>query len=293
MGRLNSIICSFAAALACISCGSGNQTDTRPVVAVSIDPLSRIVGDVAGGDFRVVTVAGKGSNPESFDPTVASLASLAGSNLFFTTGALGFERELTEALADNRQTLRIVDLSEAIAPLGDTHHADDHRHDSDEEHHHHTIDPHIWNSLRNAASMTRRVGRELDRTAGGGETYSLRADSLARLYERVDSLLSATITAGRAFLISHPSMSYFARDYGLRQISVGSDNKDLSVGTMKRAADIAADSGAGIYFAESRADSLRSSSLAAQAGLRIVILNTLDSDILRTLRRAASALEND
>jgi zinc transport system substrate-binding protein len=43
----------------------------------------------------------------------------------------------------------------------------------------------------------------------------------------------------RSFLIYHPAMGYFARDYGLTQISVEIDGKSPTTSNMRRVVDLA------------------------------------------------------
>lgn len=274
-------------------CGCGGRvssdaTDNDPHRAVvSIEPLRLLVADVAGEGWMVESLAGAGANPETFDPTVSTMRTVDAATLFFTTGSLGFESDIIRRMSHAGSVT--VNLAEAIVPVTGTHH--DHNH-SDGDDHADIADPHIWNSLRNAAAITRLIGSSLAHADSvNADYYIRRADSIAALYQRADSAMASVIKPQTAFLTGHPSLSYFARDYHMRQISVGADNKELSVGAMRQALAGAKSGNASVYFAESTADSARMSSLARQAGVTIVVINPLDPDIRHTLNRAAEALK--
>lgn len=275
-------------------CGGSASRNTDAVsehkAVVSIEPLRLLVADVAGDRWSVDALAGAGANPETFDPTITTMRSAAAAEVVFTTGALGFESQIVEKMTGRHQ--RVVDFSEAIDPITGTHQAHHHHDDEEEDDHHHGVtDPHIWNSLRNASAISQAAARALAAAdPDNGDYYRHRADSLSALYLRADSILASQLAVGTVFLTGHPSLSYFARDYSLQQITVGADNKELSVDAMRRALAGARQNRAATYFAESSADSSRMSTLARQAGVNIVVINPLDPDIRATISRAAAAL---
>ena len=69
----------------------------------------------------------------------------------------------------------------------------------------------------------------LDKT---NENYYLhRYDSLCKVINRTDSVINnifQTRKADHAFMIYHPALSYFARDYGLHQICIEEEGKEPS-----------------------------------------------------------------
>jgi zinc transport system substrate-binding protein len=60
--------------------------------------------------------------------------------------------------------------------------------------------------------------------------YSANYARLAENLARLDTLVSGRLAASpiRSFMIFHPGLTYFARDYGLRQIALESDGKEPS-----------------------------------------------------------------
>ena len=65
--------------------------------------------------------------------------------------------------------------------------------------------------------------------------------STARL-DSIDNAITARLAPhkGDSFIVWHPSLSYFARDYGLNQVVVGgSEHKESSIADLKESIDTA------------------------------------------------------
>ena len=107
---------------------------------------------------------------------------------------------------------------------------------------------------------------------------------------RIDSMLR--LAPARAFIVRHPSLSYFSRDYLLEQVAVGADNKELSVASVKRALDEAGRARAAVFFVESPADVARVEPLAADLGIGVEVFNPMDPDIVQQLTAVASKISN-
>ena len=94
----------------------------------------------------------------------------------------------------------------------------------------------------------------------------------------------------RRFLIWHPSLSYFARDYSLEQISLGDTNRELSPLTFKNNIDIASNADSIVMFTQTDYDYNRSDAVARQARARTVEINQLDYDFVSGLQTIAKEI---
>lgn len=71
-----------------------------------------------------------------------------------------------------------------------------------------------------------------------------RYNALCRQIEHTDSLIRQTLAtpgADHAFMIYHPALSYFARDYGLHQIPIEAGGKEPSPAHLKALIDTCKD----------------------------------------------------
>ena len=92
-------------------------------------------------------------------------------------------------------------------------------------------------------------------------------------------------------MVWHPSLSYFAADYGLNQVAMGLENKEVSPMQMKDNIDRARQLGARVMIVQPDFDQNRSTELARQIGATTLSVNLMSDswidDMLRTARAIA------
>ena len=139
------------------------------------------------------------------------------------------------------------------------------------------------------------------RTAAHALISALPADSayfaerFAATESRLDSLDSVIASRlapakGKAFLVWHPSLSYFARDYGLRQIAVGQEHKESSISGLTNLLKSARSENAVCFFSQKELDSRQAQMVDEALGLKPVDISTLSPEIESTLLQAADAI---
>ena len=261
--------------------------DERPILAVSIEPQRNMLERIVGDRYRIVTLMPSGENPETYEPSPRKRMDAENAKAYFKVGYLVFENNLEMTSKDKSI---FVNTSEGIEPIYGTHsHDDEHSlflpnvpHDGTHEH---TADPHVWTSVRNArvigSNMLKRLV-EIDPAHAGEfqknfEKYAAHLDSL-------DQAFAQTLSESNgAFLVWHPSLSYFARDYGLRQISVSTETKEATVGAIRHIIDEAKSDSVKAFFYQSNIDSRQARSISDGIGAKMVLINTMDYDWEKTL----------
>lgn len=208
---------------------------------------------------------------------------------FFSTGHLPFEQSLAETLPGE---VKVVDSSKGIVPVYGTH---DHDHGDGLHHHdHESADPHVWTSVRNARVM---AGNMLDAVVNlepeNAEYYRTNYAALDARLDSLDRALTArfdAMTGSRAFAVWHPSLSYLARDYGLEQISVGFENKEMPARQLARVIDQTRSHDVEVFFFQKEFDSRQAESLNTEMGTRLVTINPLDYNWETEIIRVADEL---
>lgn len=259
-------------------------------LTVSIEPQRYLLESIAGDRWQVRTLLNKGSDPENFDPTVMQLRDVASSSAYFSVGTMEFEKAVADRLASGNSALKIVDTSKGIGRLQGTH---THEHPDDGAHIHDASDPHIWSSLPNALKMASNMLDALIELDPDGEAYyRANYDSLASHLTALHDSITAQVAASprRSFLIWHPSLSYFARDYGLEQIALGATNRELTPVALKQNIDRARQSDSIVMFIQADYDYNRSAEVARQADARTVEINLLDYDLPGQLAAVAKEI---
>lgn len=276
-----SYLAAFCALPLLLSCGntgvSGNAG--RMKVTASITPLDYLAEEIGGDSVEVQVLLPQGSDPENFEPQLGKLRALEGASVFAATGLLPFENKTVSALAEGGDA-RFVPLSCGIDLVRGTHGEGE-------------ADPHIWVSVRNLRVMARTLSDAMAAERPAAKDYF--AANWRVLDSRLDSLDRAFSgmfagSAKPAFLVWHPSLSYFARDYGLRQVAIGFEGKENSAVGTRRRIDAALAGNPKVYFIQADEDPRAAETIPVPDGIRKVSINLMASDWEAELTKVADAL---
>lgn len=190
---------------------------------VSILPMRSLVKEIVGEDFRIEVLVPPGASPETFEPTPRQFIGLNEAQLVFNVGLLEFETALLDKIEDRT---KIVDLSRGIVRIeGSCAHAG--RNGSD---HAHGVDPHVWTSPRALQRMAENAYEAIHARWPDSAKYTANHARLQEELRQLDLRTAEKIARSgiRYFIIYHPALTYYARDYGLRQEAVEADGKEPS-----------------------------------------------------------------
>lgn len=245
------------------SCGrTPHEVDT---LTVSIPPQKYLLDAIVGDKMKVNCLLSNGADPETYDPSMSHLINVEHSVAYFQIGNIGFEDAVIKRIKTSRPDLKIIDTSKGVEPIKGTHHG-------------HENDPHIWTSATNAriiaGNMYDAVAKIDPRNAA---YYKSNLDRLIAHIDSVDAVIRADIASApsKSFVIWHPSLSYFARDYGLNQIALGAEHKEASVADLREQIDKAKESDAGIMFLQHQTDNRQTSIISSELGLPTAVINPL------------------
>lgn len=282
------VTCSLLLCALLLGLSSCSKVRKDNLILVSVEPQRAILEEIVGDKFEVVTVLTPGSNPETFEPGMQARKQMEEAAAYFTTGHLPFEKKLRDAINDDE--MRFVDTSKDIKLVYGTH---DHSH-GDHSHESGEADPHVWTSVRNARIMAKNMLNEVIKMDPDNKDYY--TERWGRLDTRLDSLdrafaaqLEAEGTA-KAFVIWHPSLSYIERDYGVEQIPVGFENKEMPAKQLQHVIEKAKELGAKVFFFQKEYDSRQAETLNKELGTRLVTINPLAYDWEGELRNIVSQL---
>lgn len=281
-------------ALLLTACGQTPQTTAdsetdKPIITVTLEPQRYFTEAIAGDKFTVVSMVPKGSSPESYDPVPQQLVALGKSKAYLRIGYIGFEQAWMDKLTDNAPHIQVFDTSQGIdLILG-------HNHTEQETHEHfHAVEPHLWNSATNACLIAQNTYNALCKLDKANQPYYLaRYDSLCRRIQHTDSLVRAQLEqpgAAKAFMIYHPALSYFARDYGLTQISIEENGKEPSPAHLKELIDLCREKQVHVIFVQPEFDKRNAETIARQTGTKVIPINPLNYDWEAEMMNVAQAL---
>lgn len=254
------------------ACSPNNSVNKR-TLAVTAEPYRYVVEAVAGDGWVVESLVPKGDNPETFDPTPRDIVSLANSRAYFMVGGLGFENAWADRIAEMHPHLRMFDTSEGIAKVDE--------------------DPHLWTSPDNIAVIAKNVCDALCSVDSiNTDGYRTRLQALTEKITATNSYIAQRLDTlrGSSFLVFHPSLTYFARLYGLHQLSIEEEGKEPSAAHIKSIIDEAKRRGVKLVLVQSEFDSKNAVTIANEIGARVVTIDPLSYDWHTELRKIADAM---
>ena len=271
-----------------VSC-INTENKKEPTITVTIEPLRYFTEIIAGDKFKVISMVPEGSNPETYDPTPQQLVSLNKSTAYLRIGHIGFEQSWIKKLQENTPGLPFYDTSDGIDLI---HQACSHSHAHGDNAHSHGVEPHIWNSPKNASIIARNIYSalsEIDETNSG--YYKNRLDSLITIINNVDDKIKSIIPeADKTFLIYHPALTYFARDYGLEQISIEEGGKEPSPAHLQSLIKMCKEKGAKIIFVQQEFDKRNAEIIAQELNVEVIPINPLNYNWPEEMVNTAIAL---
>ncbi|MEG1838752.1 MAG: zinc ABC transporter substrate-binding protein [Bacteroidaceae bacterium] len=272
-----------------VACTNHKKTNER-IITVTIEPLRYFTEQIAGDKFKVISMVPKGSNPETYDPTPQQLVSLNNSEAYFRIGYIGFEITWLDKLLSNVPQMKTFDTSKGIELIYGHHH-----HEETDHHHTHLgVEPHVWNSPQNALLIAANIKTALINLDSVNETYyTQRYDKLVKEICLVDQQVEEILhDADSSFMIYHPALSYFARDYGLRQISIEAEGKEPSPLQLKTLIDLSRQKGVNVIFVQQEFDSRNAALIAKETKSNIIAINPLNYNWKQELLNISQALKH-
>ena len=218
---MRKIYITLLIAILCGGCTSRRPADGEPLY-VSILPLRSLVQGIVGDDFDIEVLVPPGASPETFEPTPRQFVGLNKARMVFNVGLIDFE---TMLLAKVEDQAKVVDLSRGIELITGTCSHSSHGHT-----HTHGIDPHVWTSPRALQKMAENAYEAIREAYPDSVKYETNYRLLQQELKALDERTAARIAASDVeyFIIYHPALTYYARDYGLRQIAIEADGKEPS-----------------------------------------------------------------
>jgi zinc transport system substrate-binding protein len=252
-------------------CKQGENKQGKPVIAVSILPQKYFVEKIAGDKYHIVVMIPPGSGHENYDPTPSQLIQLSDAVVYFRNGYLDFENTWVEKFIENYPDLKFINLSKGL-DLMET---------MDTDHHHGSIDPHTWMSPTSVKEMARTIFEtfvEIDNK--NKEFYSI---NYSAFRSELDSLESYVIDKFRnsglkSFIIYHPALTYYARDFGLKQYAVEMEGKTPSAYHIRALTDIANRENIRAILIQKQYDKSRAETLALETGCKIIEIDPLNEN---------------
>lgn len=261
------------------SCSSPAKPDEK-TLSVSIEPQKYLLEKIVGDKYSVNVAIPSGSNPETYDPSPSQMVNIGKSQLYFKIGNMGFENTWLQNIANNNSHMSIVDCSIGIETIHDDH---GHAHG----------DPHIWSSPQTALIMSKNMyNAMITLDPKHKDQYLTRFAELEKTIQQTDSIIQSYIAdaPSKSFIIFHPALSYFAEQYGLKQLSIEIEGKAPTPQQMAQIIKQAKNENVKVVFIQEEYDMKNAEPIAKETGAKLVSINPLAYEWNEELIKIAKAI---
>ncbi|QIA06316.1 metal ABC transporter solute-binding protein, Zn/Mn family [Draconibacterium halophilum] len=275
------------------ACGNQKKEEksaAADVVTVSILPQKTFVEKIAGDDFEVNLLIPPGSSPAAYTLLPSQLKDITRSAIWFRIGYIGFEHSWSDKIAQANSDMKVVNISEGLDLIADKM----------EQHGDHVhidgVDPHVWLSPVLVKQMAKVILDELstlkpEKAAEYQTNYLRFVKECDQLH--VDLKNQLKDYAGRKFIVFHPSLSYYAREYGLDQHSLETGGKEPTPQLLRNVVDMAKTEGIKIVYIQSEFDREHARVFADEIGGEIIQIWPLNPEWEENLRHITEILTDN
>lgn len=207
------LVISLAACSSGLGANSGNDVDTRPLIATTVSPITSIAASIAGDRARIEGIVPEGTNSHTFEPSPRIAKLLSDADLILVNG-LKLEDPTIELAQNNKKDgTQIVEIGTLVIPESD--YIYDFSFPKEEG----KPNPHLWTDPNYAIKYAEVIRDQLSKLDPENADYY--AANFA-IFEQQASALAAAVAADQLsvptgnlkLLTYHDAYAYFAKDFG-------------------------------------------------------------------------------
>ena len=262
--------------------GKASRTEKPAVtVTVTISPYKYFVDQIAKGKVDVNVMVSNGNNPETYEPYAQQMMELSKSALYLKVGSIGFEQTWMKKLQDNAPDMKVIDTSVGIKPAKTPGG---------------NIDPHVWMSCSNARIIASNILKALCELEPKNKAFfEKNYQSLLSIIDKRDSTIKESFKKDpdlvRKFVIYHPILTYFARDYQLEQLAIEEEGREPSAAQLKSLIERARKEKIKFCLIQAEFANRNTTTFINESHTKPIDINPLQGDWNRAMLEAALAVQ--
>ena len=222
-----------------------------------------------------------GNNPETYEPYAQQMMELSKSALYLKVGSIGFEQTWMKKLQDNAPDMKVIDTSVGIKPAKTPGG---------------NIDPHVWMSCSNARIIASNILKALCELEPKNKAFfEKNYQSLLSIIDKRDSTIKESFKKDpdlvRKFVIYHPILTYFARDYQLEQLAIEEEGREPSASQLKSLIERARKEKIKFCLIQAEFANRNTTTFIKESHTKPMDINPLQGDWNRAMQEAAAAVQ--
>jgi zinc transport system substrate-binding protein len=286
---MKNLILILSIALIIAGCGQKKATveNSTKNITVSILPQKTFIEKIAGNDFTVNVLLPPGTSPAAYSLLPSQMAGIVQTAIWFRMGYIGFELSWRDKIIAANPAMKVVDLSEGLDLIAANRTTEGGK----------TIltgvDPHIWLSPALVKQMAAKILTEVSAiNPPEKEKYEANYKTFISEIDSLDAEIRNKLVpfTGKKIITFHPSLSYFARDYGIEQLSLESGGKEPTPQRMTELIDLARHENIKVVYIQGELDREHARVFAEETGGEVVQVHPLSPDWSENLREMTQTI---
>ncbi|MBW1920251.1 MAG: zinc ABC transporter substrate-binding protein [Deltaproteobacteria bacterium] len=255
-------------------------------VVVSILPQKYFLQKIGGEFVDVSVMVLPGANPATYEPKARQMAALTKAKIYFAIG-VPFEKRWLPRFAKFNSKMVIVHTEEGIEKVAMKSFNPGSRKSRSAG----IKDPHVWLSPPLVMIQARNILRGLVKVdREHRQVYETNYKNfileLVNLDLEIQDMISAD-KAGGVFMVYHPSWGYFAKTYGLRQVSIEMEGKEPSPKQLETLIRFAINEGINVIFVQPEFSTKSALTIAGAIKAKVAPADPLALNWADNLRKVA------
>lgn len=275
------VLATVAAVALLAACGKQQDQDTakndKLQVMTTFYPMYEFTKEVVGDKGDVELLIPAGTEPHDYEPSAKDLAKIAESDVFvYNSPELEtWVDNLTDTVDDKKTT--VIEASKNISLMEGSEEEGEEEHD-----HSHELDPHVWLDPVLAIKEVETIRDDLSKKyPDDKEVFDKNAEAYIEKLQDLDQQYQTAFAnaSNKTFVTQHAAFGYLAKQYGLTQEAIAGVSPDQEpsparLSELKRYVD---DNHVSVIYFEENASSKVAETLSQETGVKLAVLNPLES----------------
>lgn len=273
--------------------------DDKIGVVVSIPPQAEFVEKVGGDKVTVTVMIPPGANPHTYEPAPVQLEEVSKAEIYAKVGSgIEFELAWMDKIIKINEKMLVVDCSRGVKLIAISYESgepvayNEYDENDKDRSNFKGIDPHIWLSPSNAKIMAENIYEGLVQIDPENQKYYERnlgsyLEELDRLDEEIARIFLEK--ENKLIMVFHPTWTYFALDYGIKQMPIEEEGKEPTAEGIKNLIDKARKYDIKVIFASPEFSTKSAEAVAREIGGSVVLISSLKKNYVENIREAEKA----
>jgi zinc transport system substrate-binding protein len=258
------------------------QADSvTPSVFVSIPPQKQFIERIAGDYVKVEVMLPPGESAETYSPTPRMMVSLSKAKSYFQIG-VPFEKKITTSILSVNNEIRIVTCCDQILSENNPFKTDGN-------------DLHIWNDPLYVQQLAKLMLDELIFIdPSHTREYTVNYQNFISELVDLDTTIKEKLTGGKTnyFIISHSALGMYAQRYGLVQLALEQNGKEIGARSLLSIINLARKEGIKTLFVIEQYKTPVIEKLAEELGARLINIDPLAEDYINNMSVLSTNISN-